>query len=295
VTKCNLCNEEGHDVIYDDQIRDGVVGKRTKIKHKVVKCKGCGLVRLLDNPLTMEYYQSDKYRNAYNETSDISDYIEVHDIEQMPRLNKIGVQAFRDKTILDHGCGGGAFLDLVSGIASTTIGIEPFTGYHESLTSRGHEVFGDSISAINSYEGKVDTIVSFGVLEHVEDPTQYLKDSFDLLANGGKMYLETDNLDDILMKLNISEFDQFFYRTAHLWYFNDKTLSKVVEDTGFTNIGISFRQNFDISNAMMWLRDGKPTGNGKFNIFDSRINAAWKQFVESAGLGDLVCVEMTKI
>jgi len=108
------------------------------------------------------------------------------------------------------------------------------------------------------------------------------------------MYLETDNLDDILMKLNISEFDQFFYRTAHLWYFNDKTLRKVVESTGFSDIEISFRQNFDISNAMMWLRDGKPTGNGKFDIFDSRVNSAWVQFIESAGLGDLVCVEMTK-
>ncbi len=294
MTDCSLCPESGYDIIYDDFIRDGVFGRKTKIKHKVVKCKGCGLVRLLENPLTMEYYQSDEYRNVYNETSDVSDYIEVHDIEQMPRLSKIGVQAFRDKIILDHGCGGGAFLDLASGVANTTIGIEPFTGYHESLTSRGHEVFGDSISAINSYEGKVETIVSFGVLEHVEDPTQYLKDSFDLLANGGKMYLETDNLDDILMKLNISEFDQFFYRTAHLWYFNDKTLRKVVEDTGFSDIEISFRQNFDISNAMMWLRDGKPTGNGKFDIFDSRVNSAWIQFIESAGLGDLVCVEMTK-
>ena len=40
VTKCNLCNEKGFDVIYDDQIRDGIVGKITKIKHKVVKCHG---------------------------------------------------------------------------------------------------------------------------------------------------------------------------------------------------------------------------------------------------------------
>lgn len=294
MTKCNLCDEEGYDVVYDDYIRDGVVGKKTKIKHKVVKCKGCGLVRLLDNPLTMEYYQSDEYRNAYNETSDVSDYIEVHDVEQMPRLNKIGVQAFRNKIILDHGCGGGAFLDLVSGVATKTIGIEPFTGYHESLKFRGHEVFSDSYSAISNFSGKVDTIVSYGVLEHVEDPIQYLKDSYELLAEGGKMYLETDNLDDILMKLKIADFDQFFYRTAHLWYFNDKTLIKVVEDAGFSNPEISFRQNFDISNVMLWLRDRKPTGNGKLDIFDSRINDAWIKFIESAGLGDLVCVEMTK-
>jgi len=294
MTSCNLCNNNEYDVIYDNFIRDGVFGKKTKIKHKVVKCKGCGLVRLLDNPLSIEYYESDQYRNAYNSTSDVSDYLDVHDIEQMPRLNKIGINAFRDKVILDHGCGGGAFLDLISGVTNQTIGIEPFTGYHKSLSSRGHQVFCDSNSAMSQLSGKVDTIVSFGVLEHVEDPSQYLKDSYALLADGGKMYLETDNLDDFLMKLNIDEFDQFFYRSAHLWYFNKKTLTKVVEDSGFSSVKISFRQNFDISNAMLWLRDKKPTGNSKLNIFDSRINDAWIKFLESTGQGDLVCVEMTK-
>ncbi len=294
MTDCDLCNTNEYDVIYDGRIRDGVVGKETEMDHKVVKCQGCGLVRLLENPLSMEYYQSDEYRKAYNETAEVSDYIEMHDSEQMPRLNKIGVHAFRDKIALDYGCGGGAFLDLVSGVANKTIGIEPFSGYHESLTSRGHEVFSDSDSAVASYTGQVDTITSFGVLEHVENPSQYLKDAFSLLKKGGKMYLETDNLDDLLMKLEINDFDRFFYRTAHLWYFDAQTLSKIVEQAGFSGIEISFRHNFDISNAMMWLRDKKPTGNGKLNLFDSRVNAAWINFVETAGLGDLVCVEMTK-
>jgi hypothetical protein len=75
MTSYDLCNTQDYEVIYDSVIRDGVVGIKTTIKHKVVKCCDCGLVRLLDNPLTMEYYQSDEYRNAYNETSNSSDYI----------------------------------------------------------------------------------------------------------------------------------------------------------------------------------------------------------------------------
>jgi len=42
----------------------------------------------------MEYYQSDEYRNAYNETSNPSDYIDMHDNEQPPRLDKIGADFF---------------------------------------------------------------------------------------------------------------------------------------------------------------------------------------------------------
>jgi 2-polyprenyl-3-methyl-5-hydroxy-6-metoxy-1,4-benzoquinol methylase len=294
MTSCDLCNAQDYEVVYDGVIRDGVVGIKTTIKHKVVRCYGCGLVRLLDNPLTMEYYQSDEYRNAYNETSNPSDYIEMHDNEQPPRLNKIGADFFRDKTVLDYGCGGGAFLDLVSGLSEQTLGIEPYSGYHESLMERGHEIFSDIEVAQSKYKGQVDSIVSFGVLEHVENPQQYLKDAYTLLKKGGKMYLETDNLHDILMKLNITSFDEFFYRTAHLWYFESKTLRQMSEQASFSDIKISFRHNFDMSNVMLWLRDNKPTGNRKLDFLSNSADKNWIEFVESSGLADLVCIEMTK-
>ncbi|MCH9711762.1 MAG: class I SAM-dependent methyltransferase [Proteobacteria bacterium] len=294
MTSCDLCNTQKYEVIYDGVIRDGVVGKKTTIKHQVVKCCGCGLVRLLDNPLTIEYYQSDEYRNAYNETSNPSDYIEMHDNEQPPRLNKIGADFFRDKVVLDYGCGGGAFLDLVRGLSGKTLGVEPFSGYHDSLKRRGHEIFSDIKTAQSKYKDQVDSIVSFGVLEHVENPQQYLKDAYGLLKKGGKMYLETDNLHDILMKLNIPSFDQFFYRTAHLWYFEDKTLKQMAKQANFSDVKISFRHNFDMSNVMLWLRDNKPTGKGKLDFLSNGVDQNWIEFVESSGLADLVCIEMTK-
>jgi len=294
MTTCDLCNTEEYLVIYEGNIRDGVVGIQTIDKHKVVKCSNCGLVRLLNNPLTIKYYQSDDYRNAYNETSNPDDYIEMHANEQPPRLAKIGADFFRDKITVDYGCGGGAFLDLVSNLAIETIGIEPFSGYHKSLKSRGHKIFSDIEIAKSHFQGKVDSVVSFGVLEHVENPQQYLKDAHSLLKKGGKMYLETDNLNDILLKLNINSFDEFFYRTAHLWYFEDKTLERIVRQAGFSDVRISFRHNFDMSNALLWLRDKKPTGNGKLEFLNNRVNKSWIEFIELSGLADLVCVEMTK-
>ncbi|MBT5399906.1 class I SAM-dependent methyltransferase [bacterium] len=293
-TECGLCNEKEYKVIYNGIIRDGVAGIKTTIKHKVVKCNGCGLVRLLDNPLTMEYYQSDEYRNAYNETSSPSDYIEMHDNEQPSRLDRIGATFFRDKIVLDFGCGGGAFLDLVSGLSRETLGIEPFSGYHESLIDRGHEMFSNMETAQSKYKDKVDSIVSFCVLEHVQNPQQYLKDACSLLKKSGKMYLETDNIHNILMKFNINSFDEFFYRTAHLYYFEDKTLRKMAEQAGFSDIRISFRHNYDMSNVMLWLRDNKPTGNGKLDFLSNGVDQNWIEFVESSGLADLVCIEMTK-
>lgn len=294
MTKCGLCGSNDFSIEYDGPIRDGDFGKETETSHKVVKCSSCGLVRLLENSLSIQHYQSNAYREAYNSTSNPDDYIMMHDSEQPPRINKIGISNFRDKVVLDYGCGGGAFLDQIMGVAKCTYGIEPFVGYHASLSDRGHEIFADSESALSSYKNKIDTIVSFGVLEHVEDPLSYLSTAYELLVDGGKMYLETDNLDDILMKLGINEFQRFFYRTAHLWYFDSETLNKIVKKSGFSDMSIYFRHNFDLSNMIMWLRDRVPTGIGKSDFFDKRLNNIWEGFIESAGFSDLVCIEITK-
>ncbi|MEC7865899.1 MAG: class I SAM-dependent methyltransferase [Pseudomonadota bacterium] len=293
-TNCDLCKSKEYRIIFKGPIRQGIFGQETTKDHEAVKCKDCGLVRLLKNPISIEYYQSQEYRNDYNESSNTSAYIKIHDHEQPPRLRKIGIENFRDKVILDHGCGGGAFLDLVKGVAKKTIGIEPFTDFHQSLQLRGHEVFNNSSLALKKYKGRIDTIISFGVIEHVEKPSMYLKDSLKLLCSGGNMFLETDNLDDILMKLKIPNFDRFFYRTAHLWYFNGKTLKRIVEKSGFEKTKITFRHDFDLSNFIFWAKENKPTGLEKTNLFNSEINSAWIKFLETQGYGGLVCASMQK-
>ena len=293
-TECSLCSDKNFKLIYEGIIRDGVFGKYTCLKHKVVKCDSCGLVRLLENPNSIDFYQSDEYRKSYNETSKLSDYIEMHDAQQIPRLYKMESQQFRDKIVLDHGCGGGAFLDWVSGVSSETIGIEPYEGYHETLVKRGHQIFGDSELALAKYAGQVDKIVSFFVIEHVEDPVKFLLDSFKLLKDGGSMYVETNNLNDILVMLGSKEYQRFFYRTAHLWYFDSQTLKKVAKKAGFSEISVTYRHLYDLSNTILWLRDGIPTGNNKLDFLDSRINSSWHSFLETAGMADTVCIEMIK-
>ena len=43
------------------------------------------------------HYENEEYRLDYNDTSDIRDYFNNHDHEQTPRINKIGIEKFRDK------------------------------------------------------------------------------------------------------------------------------------------------------------------------------------------------------
>ncbi len=294
MTDCVLCGSKEFSILYQGKIRKGVFRSQTSDSHEVIKCKGCGLVRLKENPLSMAYYQSEEYREDYNETSEASSYIEMHDNEQGPRLDHIGADKFRDKLVLDYGCGGGAFLDLISGLSSSTLGIEPFTGFHKSLNSRGHSIYASKDDALKDFKGEIDTIVSFGVLEHIEDPLDYLIGARSLLKEGGQMFLETDNFDDILLKINPNGFEEFFYRTAHLWYFQKNTLSEIAKKAGFSKVHCYYRHNYDLSNTILWTRDSEPTGLNKLPFLDERINTAWKDFLESSGQADLVCLTLEK-
>ena len=132
--KCILCGGIELDTIYKGQIRSGKFKKLTTESFSVIKCKSCGIGKL--KPFPKLNYTSSEYRELYNDTSQISEYIQMHDHEQIPRISSIGIEKFRNKVVADLGCGGGSFLDIVKGVTSKTIGIEPFTGYHKSLKNR---------------------------------------------------------------------------------------------------------------------------------------------------------------
>ena len=289
--ECLYCESKINTIIYSGPIRSGSFGKETEELFDVVKCSKCGLTKLKDLPKVD--YDSSSYRDDYNDTSDIETYLQLHDSEQSPRIKRIGIEKFRNKSVLDYGCGGGAFLDLIKGVAIHTIAIEPFDGYHKSLQERGHEVFKYAKDA-KKYEGKVDIVTTFGVIEHVKNPLTMLTDIYDLLSENGTSYIETDNLNDVLMHFDIPEFNRFFYRTAHYWYFDDSSLKNLCQKAGFNNVKSGFRHGYDLSNTFKWLKDRRPTGVDQLDFIDSVLNEVWCASLEKYGLAELLYFEVKK-
>jgi 2-polyprenyl-3-methyl-5-hydroxy-6-metoxy-1,4-benzoquinol methylase len=289
--KCISCSSEEYQVVYDGPIRSGSYGKLTSKNFKVIECKKCSLTRLEEFPEI--HYENEEYRLDYNDTSDIRDYFKNHDLEQTPRINKIGIEQFRDKVVLDFGCGGGSFLDSIKGIAKKTIAVEPFVGYHESLKFRGHEVYSD-IKDCSHLNSTIDIVISFGVIEHINEPLLYLKNAFDILNINGKMFIETDNLDDVLVKLGFKEFEPFYYRTVHSYYFNTKSLKELAQKAGFNEILVGHRHGFGISNTIKWLNNRKPGGLSKLEFITPEIDFAWVQMLEKTGMAELLHFELVK-
>jgi len=65
------------------------------------------------------------------------------------------------------------------------------------LQAKGHKTFTDLNQAKQELKGNKDVVVSFAVIENVQEPLQYLRDMYDLLKSNGACYLEIGHVNNI--------------------------------------------------------------------------------------------------
>ena len=71
-------------------------------------------------------------------------------------------------------------------------------------------------------------------------------------------------------------------------------MTRIAKKVGFSNIKSSYRQVYDISNLIFWLKDKIPTGVGKIELFDQRINEEYRRYLETIGAADFIFLRMEK-
>ncbi len=279
--KCTVCGGANLSVLYRGPIRVGKFGNLSSSEQTVWQCSACRCA-FLPHSLGQSagYYEGQEYRREVDESAEVGDYFRLHDAEQARNLAITGTSAFRDKNIADVGCGGGSFLDAVSGFAKRTVAIEPSQIFRESLVQRGYVTFPYASEAKGEFTKMLDVITSFSVLEHVEDPLGFLKDIRALLAPGGKLILSTPNTEDALLDALPIEYPRFYFRKAHLWYFDKQSLAKLLSLAGFSRSTIIPHQRFGLSNFLGWLRDKTPQGQNRHGFVTKAMDAAWKAELE---------------
>jgi 2-polyprenyl-3-methyl-5-hydroxy-6-metoxy-1,4-benzoquinol methylase len=278
---CKICGGIDTRVVYNGPIRLGKFGNISIEHYCLRQCNSCHVIAL---PPIIEniapYYESQTYRYEIDGGGEVADYFRLHDAEQLRHLKITGTSEFRDKTVADIGCGGGAFLDNIKGYAKLAIAIEPSEVFRASLSKRGYIPCAYVEDALHDYKNKVDIAVSFSVLEHVDDPLLFLKQIYMLLLPNGKLILSTPNSDDVLLQALPDGYSQFFYRKTHLWYFNSSSLSKLLEFAGFKEIKIIPYHRFGIANFLAWLKDKAPKGELQMDFITQAIDATWKAELE---------------
>jgi len=292
--KCVICGNSEFIDVYKGPIRDGSFERKIG-SSRVYRCAKCDICRIPETDCFKQNgYESELYREEMNQGLSVREFYEHADPIQIYHLESFWPFSYRNKVVADIGCGAGSFVDHISGLTSEILAVEPTKMYHKSLTDRGYKVFSYAHDALKEYKEKVDIVVSFQVIEHVEDPVLFLKEIFSLLKKDGILILATPNRNDILMKLLPDLFPSFFYRSQHRWYFNEKSLRHCIEKSGFSIVDIKQKHTFGLSNAFAWLRDKKPKGNVTMEGINQSVDTLWKDYLETSKQADTVFVMAQK-
>lgn len=295
--QCKICNGKDIKVIYNGLIRNGGLGKYTKEPVKMYQCADCDVIwheKVLD---IKEYYESQEYRKSLEGTSEEKDFYRLHDKETLDKLQYTGTTIFRDKIVADIGCGCGAFLDYLKGVASEIIAIEPSQTYRTIMERKQFRIYpyAEDMKIEKKFWGKVDVATSFDVIEHVESPFDFLKDIYGMLKKGGQAIIGTPTDAPIMRNLlgDVYEKKQLF-STQHLWVLGDKNLKYMAEQLGFSKIYFKWFQRYGIGNMLGWLRD-KTQGSAVTDSWVSvTLDGVWRNQLVEKGLADYIVLYLTK-
>lgn len=231
---CLLCGSHSTRKYYD-------FGAPNKIVVRNRICNNCGLV--FQNPRS-DYGKLKEYYENYmaitqEEICHIPFSFEEH-VLSISRLRLSYLKRFlRDgDRVLDIGCGFGAMLKILrdeSGLNLSLLGVNP----EYSLVEFGKKNYGLSIlegmfEEQEFQDGIFDFIILDNVIEHLDNPRKSISEIRRLFAEGGRLFVATNNLD---------EPHGFFWQNffpEHTVTFSPRTLKALLEVEGFKIVDQNF-------------------------------------------------------
>lgn len=217
-------------------------------KAHLCKCLNCGLVFSKKIPSDQEltnYYQNYGI-NSYLSPLTIKRYNELLDqLEPYRKTNKI----------LDIGCGIGFFLEEAKKRSWEVYGTELSEKSVEVCVQKGINVIEGILNPTNYKSEMFDVIMSFEVIEHINNPISELKNINSILRKDGLVYVTTPNFNSLLRHRLKAAYNIITY-PEHLTYYTPKTLSKAFSNAGFKKLQI---ETTGISLTRLRTSQGKST------------------------------------
>lgn len=222
--QCNLCGSTEYDVLSN-------IG-RGNTSLSVVICIKCGLVWNRPFPIDpFNYYKKD-YRVRYKGTfTPKKKHIFRSAHAALNRLNTLKHLLKPSSRVLEIGSGGGEFLYLLKRLGCDAFGIEPNEGYAEYARNEYQlNITTGFLQNTQFEENSFDMVTMWHVFEHMDNPADALRKIHSFLAPEGLLVIEVPNVESVCQAPNNT------FHTAHLYNFNESTLSRMAERAGFSVI-----------------------------------------------------------
>lgn len=284
---CPICSNNKLKLVYNGPIRSAEPGSPYTNGYQVDECITCGTIFLNPFPNSIkDHYEEGLYWKARTDDLNKKEFVNKFIREQLVWLNQTGADEFTGESVLDVGCGHGIFLDVIKNIAHRTAALDIDIHLKEHLSSHNHEFYSQwPDSAIEPFS----RVVMFNTLEHIEKPIEFLMKAKDHLTKDGKIIIGVPNADDFMVDI-LEEYQPFFYRKGHLYYFNMKSLSECLKRAGFKVIEKRFVHQYNLMNLIGWSKFKKPQGV-PHSIFDTFTEQSFISNLEREGKASHILIK----
>lgn len=205
---------------------DAIGNLDDSVSLEIFQCEYCGLVQ--HNLAPVPYYKEVIRAVAFSK--------EMGEFRVKQLCNWIKQYHLESKKILEVGCGRGEYIELLISAGATKVaGIEYAQKSVLAARERCSKIYQGYLDSDFELPGNFafDAFTIFSFLEHWPNPNQGLKLIHSVLSEGAVGLVEVPNFELILKKGLYSEFT-----TDHIFYFDKKSFTFLLEKNGFEVISI---------------------------------------------------------
>ncbi|MDR0878355.1 MAG: class I SAM-dependent methyltransferase [Treponema sp.] len=211
-----------------------------------VRCRQCGLVQMNPQPPGAEVHI--RYSESRNSGGHGDEYLsyELKNEEAFLRLQELALQdagfealekELLNKTadrprILDVGCATGALLEKLRKKGWDTTGVEISPSAEYARSKKGLDVRSLPLEENHFPSESFDVVLASHLIEHLNDPGAFVRESHRILKEGGSLFVTTPNIAGFQAKLFKGRWRSAIF--DHLYLFSVKTLSALLTDCGFS-------------------------------------------------------------
>ena len=232
VERCQLCGSNRRSL----KFRDG--------PFQVMTCADCSLVYVtprLQGEALVEVYGEGYWKSDDPKARGYADYareaaLYLKTFEK--RMALVGKWLPARARVLDVGCAAGYFLRVLQRRGHDVHGVELSSAIaKEAIAALGPDrihvgTLDDAIAAKQYAPSSFDLVTMWDVVEHIPDPQSVLQRIRGLLAPGGRLLLETQNVESKWARLLGPRWHHYKH-DEHLYHFSPATVRRLLGDCGF--------------------------------------------------------------
>lgn len=218
------------------------------------RCADCRLVQMVPIPETEE--AGDDYAGF-----DLTRYREFMTMFRIPQYER-DVSFIRKYAesgrLLDIGCGTGEFLDVAARNGFQGFGLEPSRKAYE-IARKSHDVVRGELKDVSFKENHFDVITLWSVLEHVPEPSDFLRRLHSILREKGLLALRLPDVQGLLPSLALRIYKislgrigsplsiiyQLDWPSKHYYGYDRETLGRLLAKSGFEVVDSRSENSFD--------------------------------------------------